>query len=121
MGGGFPLDLTGFKIRQTHGAELGYIIEPTAANELPDISAFAVSVPATLGVRQVRLRVIEKSSGMPVPGTDREIIVVGEPNPLVLWGGALLPLMFGAGLLGHRRLRPNSTNSRTGKSPIRCR
>jgi hypothetical protein len=87
----------GHKVEQIEGRDFGYVIRPATAGETPDLTAFAVTVPAD--AHGARLSLPER------PGWSREIVVVRANQPALIWGLALLPAAFGLGLAGLRRIR----------------
>jgi hypothetical protein len=98
------VDLKDYKVRQTQGAQLGYIIEPAAPGETGDISAYAVEVPAGAGAPSA-LRAVDRRTGEVVPGTERRILRVEPLSRARAWALAAVPLLVGIGLLGFRRAR----------------
>ena len=97
------LDLKDYKVRQTQGEQLGYVIEPARPGETGDISAYAVDVPA--GSQRLALRVVDTSTGEVVPGTTRKSCR-SRLRPGLAWTLAAMPLLVGLVLLGVRRLSP---------------
>jgi hypothetical protein len=95
--------LRDYKVRQTQGAQLGYVIEPVKAGETGDLSAYAVKVPPLAG-GGLALRVID-DTGAVVPGTERRIVVVEEGPSALLFLAATVPFLAGLGILGARRWR----------------
>lgn len=92
-----------FKVRQTQGAQLGYVIAPLGEGESPDITAYPVETPA--GAGGLTLRLVDARDGTPIPGGERRVVAASPPVPWVLWGGAAVPVMLGLVFLGLRRLR----------------
>lgn len=103
-GGDFvPVARSDFKAEQTQGRNLGYVIRPAAEGERPDLSAFPVAVPLDRAASRAVLR-LPAADGADTDWT-REIIVVRESPPILVWGTALVPAAFGVGLAALRRVR----------------
>ena len=97
------LALTGYKVRQTQGESLGYVIDPAGPDEMPDLSSYAVHVAGGVAASPPRLRIVDKNTGA-VLG-ERLVLVVSPSNPWLLWSAALLPLLAGAGIKVARAVR----------------
>jgi hypothetical protein len=98
------VELRDYKVRQTQGAQLGYVIEPAAPGETGDISAYAVDVPAGAGAPSA-LRVVDRRTGDVVPGTERRILRVEPLLEARAWALAAVPLLVGIVFLGLRWAR----------------
>lgn len=100
-----PVELERYKVRQTGGAQLGYVIEPAAPDETPDLSAYRVTLPPFAGTGRPELRVVDLATGDIDPGTTREIVTVVGGSSALIWGTAAIPLIFGLAIVARRRLR----------------
>lgn len=92
-GGETPLSFDRLKVEQTQGSAFGYRVRPAAETETPDLSAFAVTLPAS-----GRLTL-----ALPDGTTLNEIVVVPPRRASLGLVLALLPLLAGAVLLIRRR------------------
>ncbi len=95
---GARLPLESYKVEQTQGGGFGYVVRRAKPGETPDLTAFAISVPAASTID--RVNVTATSAGF-----EREIVVV---NPRRSTWGFLLALvpMFAAGGFWMARRRP---------------
>jgi hypothetical protein len=98
-----PIPRGEFKVRQTQGAQLGYVIAPLREGESPDITAYPVEVPAGQG--GLSLRLVDVRDGTPLEGGERTVVVASPPSSSIMWGGAAAPLVLGLAFLAFRRLR----------------
>jgi len=113
------VEMRDYKVRQTQGAQLGYVIEPAAPGETGDISAYAVDVPAGAGT-PFALRVVDRTTGEVVPGTERRILRVEPISHALAWGLAAMPLLVGIGVLGIRRARRRGVLSVSEHGQVRA-
>lgn len=97
------LVLADYRVRQTRGSDLGYAIEPAAAGETAEISAYAVAIPADAAGGVIQLRIVGAETGVAVPGSQRRIHVVVAVPPIKLYALATLPLAIGVGMFFYRR------------------
>ena len=105
-GGGWrTIDVKPYKVRQTGGAELGYVIEPAKPDEVPDIEASEVVVPSSGDVGRLVLRVADTRTGNVDPGVVRHIVLVRPAGAASIWGWAAVPLVIGILVSAVRRFR----------------
>jgi len=90
------------KVEQTSGSSFGYLVRPARQGETPDMTAFAVDVPADSG----RSRMIVSDQGS---GFWREIVVVHPRRAGFGLALALLPFAIAILLVIRRRLKVRAT------------
>ncbi len=100
------LPLARLKVEQTEGSGFGYRVRSAKDGEKEDLKAFAVSVPAGVGV----LRGEVWSGGEGVAAFRRDVVVVQPRNDGLALGLALLPLL---GWLGPTLIRRTTARADT--------
>jgi hypothetical protein len=107
-GSWLPVQIKPYKVRQTQGAQLGYVIEPALPDETPDISAYEVHVPPNVEGHQFGLRVVDETTGKTEPRAVRDVVLVTPAYALSLWLAAAVPMLVGLWNIGFRRWRRRS-------------